>query len=375
MYPKLYERYGKYYFKFTDPRTKKRKQVSTGLSKPRKARSWMIDYIDRIVHGSDVPYRIYAQPFTDYRTSPRVKRLLSEGKSIGKKHVGQQASLLKAHVFKDQIADMPIGFITSGDVIDFRGRVYARLAGHPNTADKVFSAFKVVLSEAKLRMDIPANPAAGIGGIKFEEEPTEIMDRQKITEIFNDPGRFPSTLAYQVFRFAAFTGMRSSEILAAQWEQLENGVLTIDRAWKTPHEIGPPKSGKIRKIPLAKSVTDNLPDKSRKYIFCQKGGKRLGKTWWLKNWRKIRYDDKHTMLDTPYRPHSLRHAVNTHLITAGAPLQYIQMYLGWSITGLTRVQIGYTHAEHLDLKTISDMIDQLYLPEINEIPFRETESS
>jgi integrase len=176
---------------------------------------------------------------------------------------------------------------------------------------------------------------------------------------------------------AAFTGMRCSEVLALHWEQLNGDILTIDRAWKSRSELGTPKSGKTRTIPLAPSVLYHLPERDHKLIFCHADGSRLGETWWRKNWNSIVCREREkdgtityiTMADEKITPHSLRHSLNSNLITAGVPLQFIQEYLGWSRTGLAAAQQEYTHITPDDLRVVSAAVDRLYASEGVVLPF------
>jgi integrase len=344
-----------------------------------KAKRFRDTFMESVVskQNKDVRLRDYIQPYLSYERNPRVLRLASMNKKPGITHIKRQAAHLSKHVLTDIIADIPLTELTPGDCIDFQHRISKKLADKFNTINKVMLALKYVLSEAAVRGDIPVSPAARIGSIAYEKERKQIFSIEKTREIFNDPERFPSQKAFQVFRFTAFTGMRASEVLALHWEQLDGDILSIDRAWKTRHSLGLPKRDRTRVIPLPASVLDHLPERtSSKLVFHNREGERLGETWWRKNWRKIvyEYDEKGhpvRMVDAQEHvlPHGLRHAVNSYLIKEGIPLQYIQTYLGWSRTagnaelpqsGLTKVQDGYTHIDVDDLRIVADTIDRLF---------------
>jgi integrase len=346
------------------------------VDRARKFRDLFGDSV-RTKQENHVLLRDYIQPFLTYETNPRVLRQKAMFKQPGVTHIRKQAAHLKNHVLNDPISDILLLDLTPGDCIDFQHRISNKLAGKYNTINKVLLALKYVLSEAAIRGDIPASPAARIGTIHYEIEKKQILSCEQTRDIFNDPSRFPSDTAYYVFRFTAFTGMRASEVLALHWDQLDGDILTIDRAWKTRDTLGLPKRGKTRVIPLANSVLDHLPERSSSpLIFHNEEGKRLGETWWRKNFRNIvyDYDEKGTPIhirdaDKKVVPHGLRHAVNSYLIKEGIPLQYIQTYLGWSRSaqgnnlahsGLTKVQDGYTHIAVDDLRIVADTIDHMF---------------
>lgn len=374
MYPKPYKRGKVYYFKTTV--NGRRVQINTEKRSLREAQNFVKRYIDGEEQGhTSLSLSDYIQPFLSYETSPRVKRFKIENRSIGKYNVDRQINLLKKYILTDKIAQIKLINITPGNCIDFRERLFNRVKSNAretidgkfpmtNTANKAFAAFKVILSEAKTRGDIPINPAQGIGPIHYDKTEVKILSKQEIGELFSDPSNFPSLLAYQVFRMTAWTGMRMSEVLALHWEQLDGRYLNIDRAWKNKHELGSPKSGKSRIIPLPMSCLDNLPEPEHKLIFCHSDGSKLGETWWRKNWGAV---NKGTT------PHSLRHALNSNLLISGAQIQFIQAYLGWSLSNLNNAQVFYTHINPADLVQLAERIDSLYSTE--GVVFKKTKKS
>jgi integrase len=62
---------------------------------------------------------------------------------------------------------------------------------------------------------------------------------------------------------AATTGLRSSEILALQWKQVDfdNKLVRVEQAWKFKmHEMGLPKWGRIRTTPLPTKTANALKE-------------------------------------------------------------------------------------------------------------------
>lgn len=120
MYSKPYKRNGIYYFKVTI--NGKRVQRSTGKRTSREAQKYIRNFIDQLDY-EQITLRKYVQPYLKYETSPRVRRVISEGRTIGKRYIETQASYFRRFVFEDKIADIPISKITSADIIDFRSRL------------------------------------------------------------------------------------------------------------------------------------------------------------------------------------------------------------------------------------------------------------
>jgi len=85
--PDPYKRSDSPYYCFTDNTDPKRPRRSTGKRGKEDARDYIRDYIDSHSRGTDLTLREYAEPFFIWETSPRVRRRLDEGKSMGKTHV------------------------------------------------------------------------------------------------------------------------------------------------------------------------------------------------------------------------------------------------------------------------------------------------
>lgn len=385
-YPEPYLYRGYYYFTYRDPKTGKRITKSTGKPKgeKEKARRWIRTFIDDLYsRTTELTFRQYSEPFFIWGSCPRVKRRQNEGKSIGRTHVEKSRSWLERYVLNDSFADMKLSEIRRGDILELRERV--KSAAGINTVNKVISTVKTIFSEAFYREDLDRNPGLGIGNINYEKEESGVFSSAEIRELFKEcPGPWDDVRTYTVFMTAAFTGMRSGEILALMWDKvhLDDQVFEIHRAWKDTKEIGPPKWGKLRDIPVSAKVTEAIEEHQSAsvqllpsdLIFCWEDGVRLGETWWRKSFRNaminagfmLKIDaTKEVLNPRNVTPHALRHSLNTNLIAAGCDPYKVQAYLGWSpniqVPVLTRVQEGYTHMNADHLRDIVDSVDKLYL--------------
>jgi len=243
-------------------------------------------------------------------------------------------------------------------VLDFRTSLQTdpRFSTKPRTINRTFAALSSVYSEALYRGELKYNPFPGIGNIKYKPKIKEILTPEELKSFFKREF-FPSETAFKVFSLAAYTGLRMSELLALHWDQYSDGTLSIDRAWKTEHELGSPKWGKSRSYPLSELAISCLPEKTDSLIF-HRNGIRLGSTWWIKNFRAALSNAE---IKKDISPHCLRHSLNSNLLLAGVSPFLIQHYLGWSKdSSLTKVQEDYTHVKAEHLHPVADMIDSLY---------------
>jgi integrase len=295
-YPEPYLRSttGKYSFNYTDPKTGRQKQKATGATTKRDARLFIKTFMDSLVRGdTDLTLGDYSRNFYVWDECPRIRRILNEGKNIGKNHAANCRSWLDRFVIKDPISTIKMQDIRRAHILDFRERL--RRKGHSaSKINSIVNALKGVFSEAYFREDIPRNPGSGIGALKYEKKQIGAFTPEEVKKFLNQ--EWKNQLAKKLFTLSAYTGMRSGEVLALTWQKVDfgSGTIRIDTSWKTTTEMGLPKWDKIREIPMPAEVHSMLKDhfddsifiRDSDLVFCYKDGRRLGTTYWYKNFNK-----------------------------------------------------------------------------------------
>ena len=147
-----------------------------------------------------------------------------------------------------------------------------------------------------------------------------------------------------------------------EWRQIEvekNRIL-VDRALKTRNgiEIGLPKWGKIRNVPMPASVADALktirPEASRfrtdLLLFPYADGSIRQFGWWYGAFHRAM---KNLKIDTVARNisgHSLRHGANTRLIERGVDPAIVRAVMGHASEA---VSATYTHHRDMQLDEVA----------------------
>ena len=361
-YPEPYKKRGRsasLYFVFTDPLTGKRRYLATGSPKVGESREYIRAFMDRLTPTGTLTFRTYAEQFFSPETNPRYIRYQMAGKQYSLGHIKQLKSVITRYVFPERFADKALSEITRGDILDLLALLNRKYPGHPATINKISDFISSIFSEAYYREDIKNNPAMRLTDIVYQRKARGTFTPEEIRKIFQDPRKWKSKLAYQVFLFAAYTGRRQGEIRALQWEQIQDGLCTIDRAInRTTRKLARPKWDKCVTVPLCRTVLDNLPERTESpYVFTEDGAP-LGETWWAKSfWREM----KRLEIDYKERnlvPHSFRHSLNNNLLLAGVPRLFVRKYIGWSEGRDT--QEAYTHIEPENLRAVADKIDEIY---------------
>jgi integrase len=171
-----------------------------------------------------------------------------------------------------------------------------------------------------------------------EDEVKTIIEFSKTDELFG-------TAMYIMLN----TGIRSGEMRALTIEQIdfENGIICIDRAVKHTEELGKPKNGKTRYIPLESDVLEFLAekiDRNVKYLvgdscYVSRAGFRSRYQHFFNRLNKHLQSKGETPIE--YKsPHSSRHTFGTIRQKNGMPIAMVSELLGHSSTDVTD---KYTH--------------------------------
>jgi integrase len=140
------------------------------------------------------------------------------------------------------------------------------------------------------------------------------------------------------FLLAARTGMRSGELRALRWADidLQDGWVTVARraSWVIgagTWDVGPPKSGNGRRIPLSADAVSRLTRWPRtlgnELVFpARDGGYR--RDWRVRN--ALKRAMKVAGVEGHAKPHDFRHSFASHLLRLGADVETVRRLGGWS---------------------------------------------
>ncbi len=145
------------------------------------------------------------------------------------------------------------------------------------------------------------------------------------------------------------TGVRVSELVSIKTTDIDykRGIIKV---------FG--KGGKQRIVPLYQSLSDKMDDylkvrneyfvkvKDNGYLFLNRFGNKISRNYC---WQLIKKYCKAAGIKKNVSPHTLRHSFATHLLTGGADLRTIQIFLGHSSISTTEI---YTHVTDDKAKNI-----------------------
>ncbi len=219
---------------------------------------------------------------------------------------------------------------------------------------KLLKLIKRVFEMAVEEGVINRNPAYGL---KVQAVPKEqrVLTATEAQQLLTEAQKYAHSF-YPVWAFALMSGMRSGEMYALRWTDvdLETGTIQVNKQWTNKVGICPPKRNKGRVVPISQGFKKFLME----LRIAASGHKRKLYDYRLKE--DVTYDDYVLpTLDqwtngeqaqvlrefcnqigiTPIRFHDLRATFITNLLANGVPLVQVMAIVGHSKMSTTDVYL------------------------------------
>jgi len=162
--------------------------------------------------------------------------------------------------------DTPLEQITTERIEAYRERLLDEGRLRRRSIQKLLVLLYGILKRAKRRGWIPSNPAEDVERVTVKRSgdfnvltPVEVGAVARAAESEQDAA---------IYRVAAFTGLRLGELRSLRWRDLDFAKQTVlVRGSYTHGRPGPPKSGKVRSVPLIDQAARDLDALSRREQF------------------------------------------------------------------------------------------------------------
>ena len=341
-----------YYYKYANEAT----YHSTGQTSRARAEAWTEGHTPK---GSGITVKEYLQPYYVWGSCPLVAHRLRFGPSMGQTHADAQRSRLDRYVFNSSLADKPLHDLRRRDILDWIGEVEEEHG--PGCANKALGALKACLRHAVYREDMEKDVCFGISTLKnVEYRVRGVLTPAELQRMFFGQPWWRHERERIALMLGAFAGLRRGELLVLKWSDVHftDGYLTVERAWKNwaRKEIGPPKWGKPRVVPMEEHLSWALqkyrtqtqaPADDDTVVSWDDGSyispRSIG--WWMDAALRAMGIDK---TERNLTPHSLRHTFVTFLEKSGMRELAIQAIAGHTDAKTTRLY------KHLDTESLVD---------------------
>lgn len=159
---------------------------------------------------------------------------------------------------------------------------------------------------------------------------------------------------YSIWAFALLTGLRSGELYALRWSDIDivSKTITVSATWSNKDGYHPPKSNKFRVVPISDSLAVLLKDLKRNGPYKAKLRGLNGnadnfddlvlpriRDWKNGEQAKVLRSFCVTIGISPIRFHDLRSTFATNLLSQGAPLAKVSKILGHNRITTTEIYL------------------------------------
>lgn len=170
------------------------------------------------------------------------------------------------HDLLPEFGEAPLEQITIEWIDGYRARLVAEGRLSDRTINKLLVLLHGIFKRAQRIYGLPGNPAGAV-----ERQPVrrsgdfEVLSPGEVAAVARAAA---SEQDAALFQTAAFTGLRLGELLAVRWIDVDftKRLVHVRRAY-THRELGPPKSGRVRSVPLIDEVARALDGMSRREHF------------------------------------------------------------------------------------------------------------
>ena len=247
------------------------------------------------------------------------------------------------------LGEVPITEITGATIHDL---IFNQTDGLGLTSKKdILKHVRRIFAMAIEEGILAKNPAKGIK-VKVPESKKLVFNKTEVMALLEEAKK-QNHPYYNHWVLALLTGMRTGELYALQWTDIdfESGFISITKSWNRKNGFGPTKSTLNRVVPISKELEQFLRHLKSK----SEGGatpvlERYA-DWHSGSQSKILKDFCHKIGITPIRFHDLRATFITQLLLQGVPVAKVMAIVGHSQLKTTMV---YLRLVGNDLKGVTE---------------------
>jgi integrase len=251
------------------------------------------------------------------------------------------------HNLLPEFGETPLEQITTDWIDAYRAGLVAEGRLSDRTINKLLVLLHGIFRRAQRVYGLPGNPVAAV-----ERQPVQRSGEFEVLspgEVAALARAAESEQDAALFITAAFTGLRLGELLALRWQDVDfaKHLVHVRRAF-THRQLGPPKSGRVRSVPLMDDVARALDGLSRREHFIDPEDlvfpSTVGTPLDDSRLRRRFYRALERAGLKRIRFHDLRHSFGT-LAVQVFPLSDVRAYMGHADIQTTMVYVHHVPAD------------------------------
>lgn len=345
-----------YYYRTYTPDGERTTAHSTGKTNKTQARCYCADLLAKglLYSNAGINFGVYAKGFFD-DNSQWMRDKIQSGQ--GKAQPVAKSTLVNYRYSLDKFIipffkNIKISEIKPAHIKKFRDSFIAQ--GFSNSVINLnCTILKIILSYAKADNLISSDPFASVPMMYINARTKGAFTKEQLINTFHKDWKVKDRRTFSII--AATTGMRISEISAIRKENLFENYIDIKDQFLS-HKLQPVKDGEKRKLRICTEIYEILAD-------CIKRNGNFAFTETQNTYRQIFYNyagipTAKMRREAKLSFHSLRHFVNTTLITSGVPEIKVKTILGHS-SGKGSMSERYANFRPEDFDDVAEIQRQL----------------
>lgn len=245
-----------------------------------------------------------------------------------------------------------ITHITKADVQDL---IFERLpAGStPHTRKATLKLLRRILQMAVDTQKITINPCAGIK-VKAPINDQKVLNQNEVATLLVQ-AQIQNHYFYDVWVLALKSGMRSGELIALEWSDvdMESKVIHVSKSWSSKNGLKETKSGRTRVVPISNDLMQFLKELKIKTDPKDKHVLPRLVEWMRGDQAKVLRDFCKRIGITSVRFHDLRATFITNLLSQGVSLAKVMSIVGHNQIETTN---EYLRKAGVDLKDATNSL-------------------
>lgn len=216
----------------------------------------------------------------------------------------------------------------------------------PCTRNNVLKAIRKFFQMAIDDGLVERNPCNGVS-IKVPEVEQKVLTKSEITNLLARAKEFDHPF-YPIWFFAIQTGMRSGEMIALKWSDIdfERGLISVNKQWSNKNGFTEPKSRRNRMVPISSELDSFLKSLKLQQATTSEFVLPRLREWEHGEQAKILKGFCHSIGITEVKFHDLRATFITHMLSAGVSLVKVMSIVGHSELKTTN---GYLRKAGVDI--------------------------
>lgn len=216
----------------------------------------------------------------------------------------------------------------------------------PNTRRNILKAIRKLFQMAVEDGMIDRNPCNGVT-VRVPEVEQKVLTRSEINILLVRAKEVEHPF-YPVWFFAIQTGMRSGEMIALKWSDidLERGLISVSKQWSNKNGFTEPKSRRNRMVPISDDLSLFLKELKLKAVSPDSFVLPRLRDWEHGEQAKVLKGFCEAIGITEIKFHDLRATFITHMLSAGVSLVKVMTIVGHSELKTTN---GYLRKAGVDV--------------------------